>query len=169
MKIIIDAFGGDHAPVEIVKGAITSANLLNDVEIVLTGAKERLEEILKEYGYTGNKITIVDAPEVISNDESPTVAIRQKKNSSLVVGLDMLKNDADAVGLISAGSTGAVLAGGLFRVGRIKGVKRPSTAPVLPNLKGGKTLLIELKEFLTEEVVEKINPKYEYVLTAYDW
>ena len=143
MKIIIDAFGGDHAPVEIVKGAITSVNLLNDVEIVLTGASNKLEEVIKEYGYTGNKITIVDAPEIITNDESPTAAIRQKKNSSLVVGLDMLKTDPEAVGFISAGSTGAVLAGGTFRVGRIKGVKRPSTAPVLPNLKGGKTLLID--------------------------
>lgn len=143
MKIIIDAFGGDHAPVEIVKGAITSVNLLNDVEIVLTGAKDRIQEVLNEYGYKGSKIQIVDAPEIITNDESPTAAIRQKKNSSMVVGLDMLKTDPDAVGFISAGSTGAVLAGGTFRVGRIKGVKRPSTAPVLPNLKGGKTLLID--------------------------
>ncbi len=143
MKIIIDAFGGDHAPVEIVKGAITSVNLLNDVEIVLTGAKDRIQEVLNEYGYKGSKIQVVDAPEIITNDESPTAAIRQKKNSSMVVGLDMLKTDPDAVGFISAGSTGAVLAGGTFRVGRIKGVKRPSTAPVLPNLKGGKTLLID--------------------------
>ena len=143
MKIIIDAFGGDHAPVEIVKGAITSVNLLNDVEIVLTGAKDRIQEVLNEYGYKGSKIQVVDAPEIITNDESPTAAIRQKKNSSMVVGLDILKTDPDAVGFISAGSTGAVLAGGTFRVGRIKGVKRPSTAPVLPNLKGGKTLLID--------------------------
>lgn len=143
MKIVIDAFGGDHAPVEIVKGAITSVNLLDDIEIILTGEQNRIFEILKEYGYTGDKITVVDAPEIISNDESPTVAIRQKKNSSLVVGLDMLKANPDIAGFISAGSTGAVLAGATFRVGRIKGVKRPSTAPVLPNLKGGNTLLID--------------------------
>lgn len=143
MKIIIDAFGGDHAPVEMVKGAITSVNLLKDVEIVLTGSADKINAILAEYGYAGDKISVVDAPEVITNDESPTAAIRQKKNSSLVVGLDMLKADPEIVGLISAGSTGAVLAGGTFRVGRIKGVKRPATAPVLPNLKGGKTLLID--------------------------
>ncbi len=143
MKIIIDAFGGDHAPIEIVKGAITSVNLLEDVEIVLTGEKNRIQEILSEYGYAGDKISIVDAPEIINNNESPTAAIRQKKNSSLVVGLDMLKANDDIAGFISAGSTGAVLAGATFRVGRIKGVKRPSTAPVLPNLKGGKTLLID--------------------------
>lgn len=143
MKIIIDAFGGDHAPEEIVKGAITSANLLEDVELVLTGNSEKINEIIKKYDYTGNQITVIDAPEVITNDESPTAAIRQKKNSSLVVGLDMLKADPDAVGFISAGSTGAVLTGATFRVGRIKGVKRPATAPVLPNLKDGKTLLVD--------------------------
>lgn len=143
MKIIIDAFGGDYAPVEIVKGAITSVNLLDNVDIVLTGDANKVQAVLDEYGYKGNRISIVDAPEIITNDESPTAAIRQKKNSSLVVGLDLLKSDSDAVGFISAGSTGAVLAGGTFRVGRIKGVKRPSTAPVLPNLKGGKTLLID--------------------------
>ena len=143
MKIIIDAFGGDHSPEEIVKGAITSANLLDDVTVVLTGAADKINAVLMEYGYVGNKIEVVDAPEVITNDESPTAAIRQKKNSSLVVGLDMLKSDPEAVGFISAGSTGAVLTGATFRVGRINGVKRPATAPVLPNLKGGKTLLID--------------------------
>lgn len=143
MKIIIDAFGGDNAPLEIVKGAITSVNLLSDVEIVLTGDKDKIQSILEDYGYSGDKISIVHAPEVITNDESPTAAIRQKRNSSLVMGLDMLKSDDSIAGFISAGSTGAVLAGGTFRVGRIKGVKRPATAPVLPNLKGGKTLLID--------------------------
>ena len=143
MKIIIDAFGGDHAPVEIVKGAITSVNLLKDVTIVLTGAAEKIQAVLNEYGYKGDRIQVVDAPEIITNNESPTAAIRQKKNSSLVVGLDMLKADPQAVGFISAGSTGAVLTGATFRVGRIKGVKRPTTAPALPNLKGGKTLLID--------------------------
>ena len=143
MKIIIDAFGGDHSPVEVVKGAITSVDLLKDVTIVLTGAAEKIQTVLNEYGYKGDMIQVVDAPEVITNDESPTAAIRQKKNSSLVVGLDMLKADSEAVGLISAGSTGAVLAGATFRVGRLRGVKRPSTAPVLPNIKGGKTLLID--------------------------
>ena len=143
MKIIIDAFGGDYAPAEIVKGAITSVNLLSDVNIILTGNAEKINAVLLEYGYAGSKIEVVNAPEIITNEESPTSAIRTKKNSSMVVGLDLLKADPEAVGFISAGSTGAVLAGATFRVGRIKGVKRPSTAPVLPNLKGGKTLLID--------------------------
>lgn len=143
MKIILDAFGGDNAPVEIVKGAILSVNKLENVEIVLTGDKTKVENVLKENNYTGDKISVVDAPEIITNDESPTAAVRQKKNSSLVVGLDMLKENDDIVGMISAGSTGAVLTGALLRVGRIKGVSRPAVAPVLPNLAGGNTLLID--------------------------
>ena len=143
MKIILDAFGGDNAPEEIVKGAITSVNLLEDVEIVLVGDKEKIENVLKEYGYSGDKIEIVHAPEVISNEEAPTVAIRQKKNSSIVVGFDLLSSREDVAGFISAGSTGAVLTGATLKVGRIKGVLRPALAPELPNLMGAKTLLID--------------------------
>ena len=143
MKIIVDAFGGDNAPVEIVKGAITAVNLIDDVEVILTGDENKIKEVINEIGYKGEKISIVHAPDVITNDESPTMAIKQKKESSLVVGLDMLKNNEDIIGMVSAGSTGAVLTGGLLRVGRIKGILRPALAPLLPNRKGGKTLLID--------------------------
>ena len=91
LKIAIDAFGGDNAPLEIVKGAITSVNLIDDVEIVLVGDQTKIQEILDEYGYKGNKIEILHATEIITNDEAPTVAIRTKKNSSIVVGLNALK------------------------------------------------------------------------------
>ncbi len=143
MKFIVDAFGGDNAPHEIVAGAVTAVNLLNDVEIILSGDKTKIENELDGLGYNGNKITILHAPEIITNNESPTMAIRTKKQSSLVVGLDALANSDDIDGLVSAGSTGAVLAGGLFRVGRIEGVARPALSPLLPNAKGGKTLLID--------------------------
>lgn len=143
MKIIVDAFGGDNAPVEIVKGAVTAVNILDDVEVILTGDEEKVKKVLTDIGYTGNKITVVHAPDVITNNESPTMAIKQKKESSLVVGMDMLKNDDSIVGMVSAGSTGAVLTGGLLRVGRIKGILRPALAPLLPNNKGGNTLLID--------------------------
>ena len=143
MKIIVDAFGGDNAPVEIVKGAVQAVKTIEDVEIILTGDESVVKNILKEEKYDGDKISVVHAPDVISNNESPTMAIKQKKESSLVVGLDMLKNNEDIVGMVSAGSTGAVLAGGLLRVGRIKGILRPALAPLLPNSKGGKTLLID--------------------------
>ena len=80
MKILIDAFGGDYSPSEMVKGAVTSVNLLNDVSIVLTGDETKIKEELTQVGYSGDKISIIDAPEVISTNESPTMAIRQKKN-----------------------------------------------------------------------------------------
>jgi len=143
MKIVIDAFGGDHAPVEIVKGAITSVNLIDDVSIILTGDENKIKEIIKEYGYNGDKIEIINAPSIITNDESPTAAIRSKKDSSLVVGLNKLKEDDEIVGMISAGSTGAVLSGGLFIVGRMEGVLRPALAPTLPTILNGKTMLID--------------------------
>ena len=143
MKIILDGFGGDNAPVEIVKGAITSVNLLPGVTVAITGDEDKIKQVLSDYGYAGDKIEIIDAKEVISNNESPTVAIRQKKNSSLVVAFDTLNSSDEYVGMISAGSTGAVLTGATLKVGRIKGVFRPAVAPVLPNLKNGKTLLID--------------------------
>ncbi len=143
MKIIIDTLGGDYSPDEMIKGAITAVNLIDDVEIILTGDKTYIENFLVDFGYNGGKISILDAPEEITCNEAPTMAIRQKKNSSLVVGLDALKANDDIVGMISAGSTGAVLAGGLFRVGRMKNVLRPALSPLLPNKKGGKTLLID--------------------------
>lgn len=143
MKIVIDAFGGDYSPEEIVKGAVTAVNLIDEVGIILTGDKERIDSLLDEIGYRGNKIEVVHAPEIISNNESPTMAIRRKTESSLVKALTILKERDDVIGMVSAGSTGAVLAGGLFVVGRMAGVKRPALSPFLPNVKGGKTLLID--------------------------
>ena len=143
MKIIIDAFGGDNAPVEIVKGAITAVNLIDDISIILTGDKDRIQSVLDEYGYKGDKIEIIHAPDIITNDESPTSAIRTKKESSLVVGFNTLKNTEDAIGLISAGSTGAILSGGTFLIGRMEKVHRPALAPMLPTITGGKTMLID--------------------------
>jgi len=143
MKIIVDAFGGDNAPIEIVKGAVQAVYENSDVEVILTGDEEKIKNILNEEKYNGDKISIVHAPDVITNDDSPTLSIKHKKESSLVVALDLLKNNDEIVGMVSAGSTGAVLTGGLLRVGRIKGILRPALAPLLPNAKGGKTLLID--------------------------
>lgn len=144
MKIVIDVLGGDYSPDEIVKGAITSVNLIDDVEIILTGDRLEIERVIKEVGYKGNKIEIVHAPEEISCNESPTMSVRRKTESSLVKALTILKERDDVIGMISAGSTGAVLAGGLFIVGRIDGVKRPALAPFLPTeIEEKKTLLID--------------------------
>ena len=143
MKILIDVYGGDYSPDELVKGAIISVKEIPDLELILTGKKDEIEKIIKAEGYSGERLEVVDAPGVIDCNESPTMAIRRKKDSSLVTALSMLKERDDIIGMISAGSTGAVLAGGLFVVGRMEGVKRPALSPFLPTVSGGKTLLID--------------------------
>ena len=143
MKIVIDCYGADYSPDELVKGAITSVNLIEGLEIILTGKQDEIQRVIDEIGYKGNKLTIIDSPDVIDCNESPTMAIRRKTGSSLVAALNCLKNDPDVIGMISAGSTGAVLAGGLFTIGRMQGVKRPALAPFLPTVNGGQTLLID--------------------------
>lgn len=143
MKIVIDCYGADYSPDELVKGAITSVNLINDLEIILTGKQDEIQRVIDEIGYKGDKLTIIDSPDVIDCNESPTMAIRRKTASSLVTALNTLKNDPEVIGMISAGSTGAVLAGGLFTIGRMEGVKRPALAPFLPTVNGGHALLID--------------------------
>ena len=130
MKIIIDAMGGDNAPLEIVKGAVEASRELG-VDIILTGDKEKIVGILKSQNADMNKFEVVHTSEVITNNESPTLAIRRKKDSSVVVGLKMLK-EGKGDAFISAGSTGAVLAGGIFITGRIKGIDRAALSPVIP-------------------------------------
>lgn len=144
-KIVLDGFGGDNSPKEVVLGAIDAVNKFDDIEIVITGKQDVIENILRDAGFVGDAITIINATEVISNNESPTIAIRSKVDSSIVVGLNYINehpND-EIAGFVSAGSTGAVLTGALLKLGRLSGIKRPALAPPLPNLKGGKTLLID--------------------------
>ncbi len=137
--VALDAMGGDYAPAEPVKGAIEAIKELN-VDIKLVGREEEIKAELAKYQYDQERITIVHAEEVIGTDEVPTMAIRRKKNSSLVVALNMVKNgEADAI--VSAGSTGALLTGALFIVGRLAGVERPALGTCLPNKKGFSFLL----------------------------
>lgn len=140
MRIIIDAMGGDNAPREIVKGAIEALKEYQ-ITLILVGNRNRIEEEINNNGGDLSKFEIVDASETISNDESPTMAIRRKKDSSMVVGMKMLK-EGKGDAFISAGSTGAILAGGLFVVGRIKGIDRPALSPVIPG-KNGPFLLMD--------------------------
>ena len=153
MKIILDGMGGDHAPCEIVKGAVMALGQDKDLKVVITGDREQIESVLKSGGGSGHnalpleydkeRLEIVHCTEVITNDDAPTLAIRKKKDSSLVVALKLLKEDEEAVGLVSAGSTGAVLTGALLRVGRIRGITRPAVCPVLPTAKGGNVVLVD--------------------------
>lgn len=139
MKIVVDAFGGDNAPDEIVAGVLEALKIRKDLTVVLTGDEKKLQEVLAG---KGDRIEIVNASEIISNDDSPTLAIRQKKDSSLVKAFDRLKEDEEVVGIISAGSTGAVLTGAIMKIGRIKGISRPALCPILPTVKDDKTVMI---------------------------
>lgn len=139
-KIVVDAMGGDNAPVEPVKAAVQAVQESREIQILLTGQKEVIESELKKYTYPEEQIRIVDAREVIETAEPPVMAIRKKKDSSIVVGLNLVKQkEADA--FVSSGSTGAVLVGGQVLVGRIKGVERPPLAPLIPTKKGVSLLI----------------------------
>ena len=142
-KVILDAMGGDHAPEEIVKGAVLALQKKADLSLVLTGDKARIDACLAKEKYDAARLSVVHCTEVITNDDVPTAAIRQKKDSSLVVALNMLKEDSEASAFVSAGSTGAVLTGALLRVGRIRGISRPAVCPMLPTATGGRVLIID--------------------------
>lgn len=134
MRIAVDAFGGDNAPDEVIKGSIKAAES-KKYEIILVGNEEIIKSKLEEYGYNGENITIKNATEVIEVSEEPVKAVRAKKDSSLVVALGLCKSgEADAV--VSAGSTGAYLAGAFRILGRIKGIKRPALTAFMPNVIG---------------------------------
>ncbi len=143
IKIVVDAMGGDNAPVEIVKGALDALKQREGFKIVLTGNEDLVARELSKYRYDASRVEVVDCREVITNDDVPTSAVRSKRDSSLVVGLKLLREDGDVGGFVSAGSTGAVLAGGIMYIGRIKGVERPALCPGLPNVRGTRTLLCD--------------------------
>ena len=143
MKIVLDVFGGDNAPYEIVKGAVQAINENDGFKLVLVGKEDEIKALLSEFKYVGDRIQIIDAQDVITNDDVPTEAIRKKKDSSLVCAFKTLSADPDCVALISAGSSGAVLTGGMLLVKRIKGVTRAALAPLLPTVNGGFVTLVD--------------------------
>ena len=143
-KIVIDAFGGDNAPEQIVQGGVLALASQSDFNIVLVGNKEKIENILGKLTYDKSRVEILEANEVITNDDIPTDAIRGKKDSTIVVGMEHYKKDEDMVGFISAGSTGAVLAGAIFKIGRIRGINRPALAPVMPTITDGKVMMLDI-------------------------
>ena len=140
IRIAVDAMGGDYAPGEIIKGAVQAAGRRDDIQIILIGQEDVVREELKKYNFREGQITVQNATEVIATEEPPVNAIRKKKDSSLVVGMNMVKRgEADAI--VSAGSSGAILVGGQVIVGRIKGVERPPLAPLIPTEKGVSLLI----------------------------
>ena len=140
VKVAIDAMGGDNAPMELVKGTVEAVNENEKLKCFLVGDTQAVKAELDKYTFDSSRIEIVQADEIITNDEAPVMAIRRKKNSSVVVGLNLVKA-GEADGFISAGSTGAVLVGAQLIAGRIKGVERTPLAPVVPTLKGVSLLI----------------------------
>ena len=139
-RVVLDAMGGDHAPAEPVKGAVDAVTAREDIQVILVGQEDVIHKELEQYTYPKERITVVHAEEVIETADPPVNAIRRKKQSSIVVGMNMVKQkEADA--FVSAGSSGAILVGGQVIVGRIKGVERPPLAPLIPTEKGVSLLI----------------------------
>jgi len=139
MKIVIDAMGGDIYPAPQVEGSVRAAAEL-DVDIILAGKRDAIQAELDKLGYIGNRIEIADANDVITNHDDPAKAVRSRKDASIVVASNLLKEGrADA--MVSAGATGGVLAAGLLVVGRISGVQRPALTPIIPTDNGPALLL----------------------------
>lgn len=139
-RVALDAMGGDNAPGEMVRGAVEAVRKRKDIQVLLTGRQEVLERELSSCTYPREQIEIVHAEEVIETAEPPVAAIRTKKDSSLVTALKLVKRgEADA--FVSAGNSGAVLAGGQILVGKIKGVERAPLAPLIPTASGAALLI----------------------------
>ncbi len=135
IKVAVDAMGGDNAPTEIVKGTVEAVQTRKDIKVFLVGQEDVVKKELEKYTYEKEQIEVVHAEDVIETAEPPVNAIRKKKQSSIVIGMNMVKKqEADA--FVSAGSSGAILVGGQVLVGRIKGVERPPLAPLIPTEKG---------------------------------
>jgi glycerol-3-phosphate acyltransferase PlsX len=139
-RVVLDAMGGDNAPEAPIKAAADAVSARSDIHVILVGKEDIIKEELKKYTYPSEQIEIVNADEVIEMAETPTLAIRRKKNSSIVVGMNIVKRgEADA--FVSSGSSGAILVGGQAIVGRIKGIERPPMAPLIPTERGVSLLI----------------------------
>ncbi|MBQ6153287.1 MAG: phosphate acyltransferase PlsX [Ruminococcus sp.] len=137
MKIVIDCFGGDKSPSANVKGAVDALKRYDDLTLILTGDEAQIQDELTRCGYTGNKIEIVHAPEIITGDDKPVDAIRLKKESSMVKAIKLLREDKEIGAVVSTGATGALIGIATVRIGRVRGVRRPAFCPILPTMTGG--------------------------------
>ncbi len=154
MKIYVDAMGGDLAPEAPVKGALKALRQYPQLEIILAGKLDEVTPFLGEYDDVKDRLTLEEEPEVITNHESPVMGVRKKVNSATVQGMLKVRS-GEVDGFVSAGSTGATLAGGMFRLGRIPGIERPALAPLMPNGKG---------HFLLIDCGANVDCKPEYLV-----
>ena len=140
VKVALDAMGGDNAPVEIIKGGVDAINESNKVKIYFVGQEDVIKKELSKYTYNEEQAEIVNATEIIETAEPPVMAIRKKKDSSIVKALTMVR-EGKCDAYVSAGSTGATLVGGQVIVGRLKGIERPALAPLIPTETGAALLI----------------------------
>ena len=137
VKLILDCFGGDHSPEANVDGGLSALGRFPDLYLILTGDETAIRRCLEGKDYDAARLEIVHASQVIGCDERPTDAVRLKRDSSMMKGLMMLRDRDDIAGLVSTGSTGALVTGALVRIGRLQGVIRPAFCPILPTMAGG--------------------------------
>ena len=137
VKIIVDCFGGDKSPGANVLGAVNAVKANDDITVYLTGDEKIIKAELDKTGYSGDRLVIVHAPDVIGCDEKPTDVIRTKPESSMMKAVNMLRENDDIAGMVTIGSSGAAIAAGTLRIGRMKNVSRPAFCPIIPTMAGG--------------------------------
>ena len=137
VKILIDCFGGDHCPGACIEGSLTALEANADLHLILTGDEAVLSRELEGRSFDRGRLEIVHAPSVVGCDEKPTDVIRLKRDSSMIKAIMMLRDRDDIAAMVSTGSTGALVAAALTRIGRCKGVIRPAFCPILPTMDGG--------------------------------
>ena len=164
IKIVIDAMGGDYAPEQQVKGALIALEKDKDLSVILCGDETQIKAELAKTPHDGSRVEIVHTTEVIDMNEVPTKAVKTKKDSSTVVAFRLLK-EGKADGLVSSGSTGAVLTAGVLILGRLKGVSRPALCPLIPNNRGTGTLLCDCGANLECKPINLVH--FALMATAY--
>lgn len=142
MKVIVDGHGGDYAPSEVVLGAIQAVKNNKDLKVIIAGNENAIQPIIDK-NYQGDAISVLHCTEVITNDDIPTLAVRQKKDSSMVRAIKFAKEDDSIAGVVSAGNTGALLTASLFIAKRIRGISRPCLAPTLPTINGDGFVIVD--------------------------
>ena len=137
IKILIDCFGGDHSPQANIDGALSALALYPDLYVILSGDEDTIKKHLEGKEYDASRVEFLHAPQVIGCDERPTDVIRLKRESSMVKAIRMLRDDDSMAAMVSTGSTGALVAAALTRIGRLRGIIRPAFCPILPTMNGG--------------------------------
>lgn len=137
IKIAVDCFGGDHSPSAQVEGSLDALSRFPDLHLILTGDEETLKKELDGKKYDPSRLSILHAPDVVTCEDKPTDAIRLKRESSMMRAVKLLREDDDVAGMVSTGSTGALVAAATLRIGRLRGVIRPAFCPILPTMNGG--------------------------------